>query len=120
MQYLLTLVLLAAIRLSGQTTTGTAAGNVTDSCGAAVPDATVSLVNQIGCVDTALAARQVSESVVVNGRTALIESDTSWLGQVISNRQLAGLPRNGIAITVCCQVQANSLRQVQQALKLMR
>jgi hypothetical protein len=118
MRYVLTLVLLAAIRLSGQTTTGTAAGDVTDSSGAAVPDPAVSLVKRTARGGATLMIRQVSESVAVSGRPVLIESDTSSLGQVISNRQVAGLPLNGVGIAVCCQRQADLPRQFQLALKL--
>ena len=52
-------------------------------------------VGQTARVDVNLVVGQVSETVNVNERAVLIESETSSLGQVIGSKQVADLPLNG-------------------------
>lgn len=52
-------------------------------------------VVQVQRVDAVLQVGDVSESVTVTGRTALVESETSSLGQVIGTREIEDLPMNG-------------------------
>lgn len=52
-------------------------------------------VNQTARFDIALEVGTVSESVEVKATTPLIESDSSSIGQVVEQRQVAELPLNG-------------------------
>ncbi|MBI1786073.1 MAG: carboxypeptidase regulatory-like domain-containing protein [Acidobacteria bacterium] len=52
-------------------------------------------VTQQARVDAQLAVGQVSETVNVSASSVVLETDTSNLGQVITNRQVADLPLNG-------------------------
>lgn len=52
-------------------------------------------VDETQRVDVALKVGEVSETVVVSDRPALVESETSSLGQVISTREIEELPMNG-------------------------
>ncbi len=52
-------------------------------------------VTQQARIDAQLAVGQVSESVQVSAAAVVLETDTSNLGQVISNRQVVDLPLNG-------------------------
>lgn len=52
-------------------------------------------VNQTARIDATLSIGQVSESVTVDSRAVLIESETSSLGQVITSKQVEELPLNG-------------------------
>ncbi|MBI2687733.1 MAG: TonB-dependent receptor [Acidobacteria bacterium] len=52
-------------------------------------------VTQQARIDAQLAVGQVSESVQVSAAAVVLETDTSNLGQVITNRQVVDLPLNG-------------------------
>ncbi|MFN0101922.1 MAG: carboxypeptidase regulatory-like domain-containing protein [Bryobacteraceae bacterium] len=52
-------------------------------------------VTQQARIDAQLAVGQVSDSVQVSAAAVVLETDTSNLGQVISNRQVVDLPLNG-------------------------
>ena len=52
-------------------------------------------IDQKARIDVQLSVGQVSESVNVSGQPVLLETDTSSLGQVITNRQVVDLPLNG-------------------------
>jgi len=52
-------------------------------------------VTQQARIDAQLSIGQVSESVQVSAAAVVLETDTSNLGQVISNRQVVDLPLNG-------------------------
>lgn len=52
-------------------------------------------VTQQARIDAQLAVGQVNEAVTVSAAAVLLETDTSNLGQVISNRQVVDLPLNG-------------------------
>ncbi|MGH9695001.1 MAG: carboxypeptidase-like regulatory domain-containing protein, partial [Bryobacteraceae bacterium] len=139
------LILALALAEAGlaQTTTGTVTGRVTDSSGASVPQATITLINtgtqlklptktdedgnysfvavqpaayrleaentgfqkfathfnlavdQTVRVDVTLTVGQMTNTVEVSDKAALVESETSSLGQVISSKQVSDLPLNG-------------------------
>lgn len=52
-------------------------------------------VDQVARVDITLKVGPVSEEVTVQGRPVLLESETSSVGQVISNKMIVDLPLNG-------------------------
>jgi hypothetical protein len=52
-------------------------------------------VEQVQRVDVSLQVGDVSESVTINERTTLVESETSSLGHVIGSREIEDLPLNG-------------------------
>lgn len=52
-------------------------------------------VNQTARIDVSLKIGQVSESVTVDERAVLLESETSSLGEVITSKQIEELPLNG-------------------------
>ena len=52
-------------------------------------------VNQTARIDVKLVVGQVSESITVSASTAMVESETSSLGEVISTKQVTDLPLNG-------------------------
>src|SRR5262245_3757779 len=52
-------------------------------------------VTQQARIDVQLTIGQVSEAVEVSATAVILETDTSSLGQVISNRQVMDLPLNG-------------------------
>jgi len=60
-----------------------------------VRDQVVLEVQQTARVDVLLEVGEVSQTVEVIGSAVLLETDTSSLGQVVSNRQVADLPLNG-------------------------
>ncbi len=53
------------------------------------------VVNQTASLDFTLEVGQVSETIEVKESTALLESETSSIGQVIESRQITELPLNG-------------------------
>jgi hypothetical protein len=52
-------------------------------------------VQQFVSVDPTMVVGQVTESIVVEARVALIDPNTSSLSQVVENRQITELPLNG-------------------------
>jgi hypothetical protein len=139
-----TLILFVCVSLQGQSTYGTVSGTATDSSGAALPGAQVTLTNtgtgetrtqstgseglyqfvnvipgqyrleiekagfkhythanvvvqvqQDTHIDAAMALGQVTETVEVSSEVALLQSETSSLGQVVEQRKANELPLNG-------------------------
>ncbi|MCX6597644.1 MAG: carboxypeptidase-like regulatory domain-containing protein, partial [Acidobacteria bacterium] len=52
-------------------------------------------VNQVARLDFALEVGNVTETIEIKDTPALLDSDTSSIGQVIENRQITELPLNG-------------------------